>query len=87
MPSSHRRVPLTLVQTSIHVDVRQGIIQELSINGMPALQTEARNTSSFFELPSWSDLLTAGGLTATRVDEVAAWLQSLLGDSCKRKDP
>ncbi|KEZ46227.1 hypothetical protein SAPIO_CDS1114 [Scedosporium apiospermum] len=82
-----RERPELPFDTSIHVDVRQGIIQELSINGMPALQTEARNTSSFFELPSWSDLLTAGGLTATRVDEVAAWLQSLLGDSCKRKDP
>ncbi|CAI4217368.1 unnamed protein product [Parascedosporium putredinis] len=77
--------------TQLHLDVRQGMIQELRVDGKPTSPGDVAKDSllntPFFELPSWEHLLAAGSLGASRVDVVAPWLKSLLGDACKPKDP
>lgn len=69
-------------QTNLQLEVRQGVIQSLALDGKPAVHPEGE-TSRFYDLPSWDVLLETAGADPSKARRVASWLQSVLGASHK----
>lgn len=72
---------LTVAQANLHLEVRQGTIQTLAVDG-ETVRPEG-DASCFYDLPSWDALLQAGGMESERVGRAASWLGGLLGSSRK----
>ncbi|SPO03533.1 related to lipoyltransferase [Cephalotrichum gorgonifer] len=74
--------PAISFDADLRLDVRQGIIQELTVDGK-SLATLEKGSNCFYDLPSWGTLMESAGMESTKASRVGSRLQELLGGSRK----